>query len=152
MITLRVSWSNKPYVAGCRLLLGCALAALMNSGCRAPGDLDSPNPYERARAVVASAESDGGRVTHRLVNLLSDEDPAVRMYAILALERLTGRTYEYQYWESPAQRQRAIHRWRNALQAGEVRLKDDGAAASDLPAVRGPRQTRVSEGFQPCCG
>jgi hypothetical protein len=109
------------------LATGCALVAAAG-GCRAPGDLESPSPYERARAAVLRAEAGDAAAVHRLVVLLEDPDPAVRMYSILALERLCGTTYGYVYHADVGERAAAVARWQAALQAGEVRVRPDAAA------------------------
>ncbi len=48
-----------------------------------------------------------------LVHRLEDEDPGVRFYAILALEKITGTRLGYDYAQPEAERNRAVKRWRN---------------------------------------
>jgi len=50
-----------------------------------------------------------------LVDRLTDSEAEVRMYAILALERVTGRTFGYKYYERPELRELAVQRWRTWL-------------------------------------
>jgi hypothetical protein len=122
---------------GVLLVIGLGLA----SGCRSPGGLESTNPYERARAAVARAEAGDQTAIHRLVALLGDDDDGVRLYTILALERLTGETYGYRYWADPIERYRAIDRWQDALQAGQVTLKTQHESAG--------RRTPARDGAMP---
>jgi hypothetical protein len=62
----------------------------------------------------------------RLVDRLEDEDEAVRFYAILGLERLTGTRLGYRYSGSVVQRRAAVERWR-AFVAGAA---EESASAS----------------------
>jgi hypothetical protein len=60
---------------------------------------------------------------------LEDEDEAVRFYAILALEKLTGTRRGYRYGDPVDLRRRAIERWRMYAAAGST-----ADAGSDAPA------------------
>lgn len=98
--------------------------------------LGSINPLDRAQAAVRVAEQGDVGAVHRLVDLLEDPSDGVRMYAILALERLTGETYGYQYYANESQRAAAVERWRAALRAGEVSV---AARTSTAELGLGPR-------------
>lgn len=107
-------------------------------------DLSSRYPVDRARAVVKLAEAGDVSAVHRLVELLDDDDAAVRMYAILALQRLTGQSYGYAYYGSQQQRSEAIQRWRAALRDGRVRVRggEQMAAPRTAPSVSLVNHTR----------
>lgn len=47
-----------------------------------------------------------------LVDRLEDEDPAVRFFAVLALERLTGTRMGFQAGAAAEERRLAVARWR----------------------------------------
>jgi len=47
-----------------------------------------------------------------LVDRLEDEDEGVRFYAILALDRITGERFGYDYAAPIDQRAEAVDRWR----------------------------------------
>jgi hypothetical protein len=105
--------------------------------------LRSDYPVDRARAAVALAEAGDPQAVDRLVSLLEDNDRGVRMYSILALERLTGQSYGYLYYAPEAERDRAVERWRNALRNGEVTLRSrsrngtrDPQAAATAPTSK----------------
>jgi len=52
----------------------------------------------------------------QIVKELSNDDPAVRFYAIQALERISGgETYDYRFYDSPEDQQPAIDRWKQWL-------------------------------------
>lgn len=111
--------------------------------------LSSDYPLERARAVVRLAEAGDRAAVYRLVDLLEDQDRAVRMYSILALERLCGDTFGYRYYQPESKRTEAVRRWRAALRDGEVvvRAPDSRAdggitgpgAAGEATSDAGPR-------------
>lgn len=114
-------------LADARTLLVAAFIGLACFGCAGGGAsnrerLKSPNAYERATAAVRSAEAGDAAAIHTLVDLLEDRDDGVRLYAIRALERMTGQTYDYQHFAPETQREVAVGRWREALRRGEVTL------------------------------
>jgi hypothetical protein len=103
------------------LLLAGALCVI---GCQSPrggrADIASTYPLDRVRAVVRSAEAGDAGAVDLLIELLDDSDRGVRMYSILALERLCGENHGYRYYAPEAERAAAIERWRAARQRGEV--------------------------------
>lgn len=107
-----------------RLVSVAAAALLLLVGCRSPAaqrrQLASSNPLDAVTAAVALAEAGDAGAVARLVSLLEDRDRAVRMYAILALERLCGQTHGYKYYEPEPARAEAVRRWQAALRQGEV--------------------------------
>ena len=135
---------------GSRVVAVCATVLIFAAGCRSGAaqrrHLSSPNPLERAKAVVQLAETGDRVAVHKLVELLEDPDRAVRMYTILALTRLCGRDYGYKYYKPEAERAAAVRRWRAALRNGEivVRAVPPGPAAAidqpDRAAVGGSPQ------------
>jgi hypothetical protein len=110
-----------------------ALATLLAAGCgpprtRYPEALNSERPDERLAAIRYAADTQDRSVMGLLVDRLDDEDEGVRMYAILALERLTGTRLGYRYQDPPSLRWQAIERWRRHLSAegAASRPGDDG--------------------------
>lgn len=77
--------------------------------------LDDADPGHRIRAVVEAAETGRTDLLPRLVDRLEDEDSAVRFYAILALEKLTGSRLGYSYTAPRAERRKAVQAWREHL-------------------------------------
>jgi len=77
-----------------------------------PESLNSQRPEERILAAKHAAEIGDRDVIGILVDRLEDDDEAVRMFAILALEKLTGTRHGYDYSADQVQRGRAIQRWR----------------------------------------
>jgi hypothetical protein len=93
------------------------MAAVLAAGCGPgrtpyPGALVSERPEERTLAVKHAAETRDRSAIPTLVDRLEDEDEAVRFYAILALERLTGTRLGYDYRSPETQRRQAVERWR----------------------------------------
>ncbi len=94
-------------------------------------ELASGNALDRARGVVAVSRGRDAVAVQKLVDLLEDPDQAVRMYSILALQRLCGRDYGFRYYASDSLRAAAVDRWREALRAGEVELLPCTPQAAD---------------------
>jgi hypothetical protein len=91
-------------------------------------------------AIEGAARSGDRTAVRDIVQLLDSDDPAVRWMAISALQRLTGETFGYRHYDSPAQRREAIARWAQALDSGEITIQpmtDDrhrgGAATTPQP-------------------
>jgi len=107
----------------------CALTAGLSAliACSPPPDrgFESSVPQDRIRAIArAVAEDDRSPETiRRLVEQLDSADPAVRMMAITALERLTGEDLEYEYDGTPTQRREDVGRI-----AAQMELRQDAGA------------------------
>ena len=72
-------------------------------------------PADRIRAVESAAKSGDMDLVPALVDRLDDEEVAVRMAAIEALERLTGKTLGYVPWAPFTERRTAVEAWRADL-------------------------------------
>lgn len=136
----RVRWGSLSW-----LLIALTGGVWSCGGPPARADLRSGNALDRARGVVAVAEAQDDLAVHKLVDLLDDSDRGVRMYAIMALERLCGEDYGYRYYESAARRAPAVERWREALRKGDVVIKSSqnhgGSYAAPNLASRGADAT-----------
>lgn len=91
-----------------------ALSTASTLGCSSPpGGLSSPVPSERLSAAAAAARDQRTSAVPELIPLLSSDDPAVRLAAIRALEKLTGQTLGYRHYDPDSLRAQAIERWRD---------------------------------------
>jgi len=77
-----------------------------------PESFNSFLSEERILAARHAAEIQDRGVIPLLVDRLEDDDPAVRLFTILALEKLTGTRLGYDYRSDDLQRARAAQRWR----------------------------------------
>ena len=76
-----------------------------------PRGFDSPEPAARMDAAAKAArEGDRGSLAE-LIRLLQSSDPAARLAAIRALERLTGETMGFDHAGSAPERAEAVERW-----------------------------------------
>jgi len=103
--------------------VGLACLPACNQSSARRGQLASRYPLDRVRAAVQLTEAGDTEAVDLLIELLNDRDRGVRMYTILALERLCGETYGYEYYDPEPAREAAIGRWREARQQGEVRVQ-----------------------------
>lgn len=83
-------------------------------------DFDSAEPAARNAAIVQAARTNNRAAVPDLVRMLDSDDPATRLLAISALERLTGHRRGYDPTESQASRDEAVSRWRRSLREGGV--------------------------------
>jgi hypothetical protein len=100
---------------------GCGLASLV--GCqgmrsRVAPRMEAVDPGERAAAIIAAGNARDCRAVPALVDRLEDEDPGVRFFAVLALERLTGTRLGYRSGAPLAERRAAVQEWRKFLASG----------------------------------
>jgi len=83
-----------------------------------PETLESPDPGQRIAAIAKAADAGNHEAVPLLVDRLTDEDEAVRFYAILALERIEGTRLGYDYAKNDMGRSQAVKRWRRYVRTG----------------------------------
>jgi hypothetical protein len=74
--------------------------------------IQSERPHERIRAIHQAGELRDEKAVALLVDRLEDEDEGVRFYAILALDRITGDRFGYDYAAPIDRRAESVNRWR----------------------------------------
>jgi hypothetical protein len=79
--------------------------------------MQSEDPGVRLQAVHQAGQQRRADTAPLLVDRLTDSEREVRVYAIVALERITGTTMGYRHWDPPEKRQQAVERWRKWLAA-----------------------------------
>lgn len=122
---MRRTFSGRLFIlilAGGCFCLGCS----REDSARA--NINSGDVKERIFGIKAAAEAKDTSAIPLLVDRLEDEDDAVRFYAILALERITGERFGYHYSQPIDERARAVARWRAYVKNGSY-LKDEATAA-----------------------
>lgn len=129
-------------------VVATALAAIVGCASSRNTQLTSSYPLDRVQAAVRAADAGDSEAVDRLVTLLEDNDSAVRMYAIRALERLCGQTYGYRYYAAELERAEAVARWRTARQRGEVTVRASSAAPSVKDASAMKKSTTGSGASQ----
>lgn len=78
-------------------------------GTRASFDAD--DPASQLAALEQAVEANDRSKIPEMIELLDSDDPAVRMFAILGLERLTGETHGYDFAAPEPERDAATERW-----------------------------------------
>lgn len=107
---------------------GLALAVLALAGCFPTLEpaFDSPAPSKRLDAIVDAAAQDDRSTIPPLIDMLDSDDPAERMLAIRALERISGgQTFGYRYADPEWLRRESVNRWvdwAESEQAGQPSL------------------------------
>lgn len=98
----------------------CILACtLLLCACAAPKPAASVHHADatvKIRGIKQSVHKHDRAALTQLVADLDNDDPAVRLYAIEALERITGDNFGYRYYDDLVQRQPAITRWQRWLE------------------------------------
>jgi hypothetical protein len=99
-------------------LAGVCVAAASGVSCTAPRpplSVKSEDTDVKVLAIKRAVRAKDRSVVPQLVADLSSDDPAVRFYAIEALEELTGQTFEYRYYEDEDGRKPAVEKWKKWL-------------------------------------
>jgi hypothetical protein len=110
------------------------ILALCSLACR--GKLPPPNPAAenieaRIPGIKEAGETHDRSALPSLVDSLDDDDPAVRLFAIVALEKFTGDRFGYEYYLDEEQRKPAIARWREWLKRQEQQPPQQPQPASE---------------------
>lgn len=103
-----------------RLALLSLLVALLGA-CTPPaseGGFDSDNPASKLYAIRRAGDQGDRAAIPKLVEQLDSDDPAVRLMAIEALERLTGARLDYNPYSSDEARESSIEAWQRAVKEG----------------------------------
>jgi hypothetical protein len=99
------------------LVLACGIG--WAGGCAPPAprpDVAHPDPSVRIPGMVTAVRREQEQSLPQLIESLDSPDPAVRLFAIQALQRLTGQRLGYEYFHDEAERQPAVQRWRRWLE------------------------------------
>ena len=100
----------------CRFLV--IFAALWVAGCgslREHRGIESHDPAEKIPAIVQAGDKKDKHAIPLLVKELNHDDPAVRLYAIEALHRITGETLGYHFYDDEDARKASVARWNEWL-------------------------------------
>ena len=92
------------------VLMACA------AGCFAPPpSVKDPDPASKIPAIKIAVAKNDHRVLPQLVEDLDNDDPAVRFYALDGLEKFSGQSFGYHYYDEADARKPAIERWKQWL-------------------------------------
>ncbi len=86
----------------------------------------------RVGAIVRAGEQQDPRAYPYLITALSDPQPAVRMVSALALEKMTGLTLDYRYYDPWLEREQAVQRWRHWLASRKDASGSTTSARKDM--------------------
>ena len=102
-------------VAGLTTLAGCG-----GPPAASEGGFDSADPASRLYAIRRAGGQRDVAAVPDLIESLESDDPAVRMLAIAALQRITGTRMGYDPYALPAARQDAVDAWLEAWRSGRL--------------------------------
>ncbi|HNO79914.1 MAG TPA: HEAT repeat domain-containing protein [Phycisphaerae bacterium] len=119
------------------IVLSVGFGLFAGSGCANRVDalsrqLESKDPTQRIHAIHTIGNDKVGELIPALVDRLDDDDPAVRLYTIVALEKLTGERFGYEYAADRLKRQVAVSNWRRYI--GQ-RARESDTDDDDYPEV-----------------
>jgi hypothetical protein len=122
-------------------ILASIAITLAVAGCSAPPpvvEVTNPDPSGKIPAMKKAVRERDMKVVRQLVKDLDSDDGAVRLFAIEALQKLTGQRYGYDYYADEVQRRPALSAWQQwlAQQEGKgptTRPNDDARLVGGKP-------------------
>ncbi|HEX4795004.1 MAG TPA: hypothetical protein VH370_14480 [Humisphaera sp.] len=96
------------------ILAACAGLAMAGCG-HGPRSVSDPDPADKIPAMKEAAQTHNQRAIPQMVADLDSDDPAVRLYSIDALQKLTGQTFGYRYYDDDEARKPAVAKWKQWL-------------------------------------
>jgi hypothetical protein len=69
------------------------------------------DPLNSIPAIQEAARKKDRKAIPELVKQLDNDDPAIRFYAISALQDITGQTFGYHYFDDKPRRKPAVEKW-----------------------------------------
>lgn len=103
--------------------------------------IQSADAGERIRGIWIAGETRDRSAVPLLVDRLEDEDEAVRFVAILALEKIEGERFGYDYASTAQGRAAAVTRWRE-----HVRQRQKTGAPDSKPPQSTEKTPRTIKG------
>ena len=101
--------------AGLILILVLSLSSLACRGTRPKPDVAANEIDAKIPGIKRAGLAQDRSALPGLVDSLNDEDPAVRMFAIVTLEKFSRDRFGYEYYLDEEQRKPSIARWREWL-------------------------------------
>ena len=109
-------------VRGFVTLVIVVVAAMPLAGCSGPAPekvVTNPDPSGKIPAYKEAVREHDRKAVRQMVKDLDSDDPAVRLFAIEGLRRLTGETFDYKYYDDEHARRPALKRWQAWLDEGQ---------------------------------
>jgi hypothetical protein len=93
------------------------LFSISLAGCSTPEkpSLTSNDPSLSIPAMEQASHNHDKSAIPQLIKNLDSDDPAVRFYAITSLKEITGKTFDYRYYDDETARLPALKRWQQWL-------------------------------------
>lgn len=103
-------------------------AGILVGGCFAPDPISLKSEYavDKIPAIKLAAQKDDRTAIPTLIDSLDDPDTAIRLAAIEALQKMTGQTFGYVYYDDDSQRRPAIMQWKQWLSDHPEAVKPAG--------------------------
>lgn len=103
-------------------------------------DISSEGVEDRIRGIKIAADRKDVGAVPLIVDRLEDEDDGVRFYAILALERITGERFGYDYAKVSRDRAASVQKWRLYIK------RNEHLSAAESPMVEKELEVTKSSG------
>jgi hypothetical protein len=106
------------------ILVACSSVACR--GTRPTPDVAAPEIDAKIPGIKRAGLSHDRAALPQLVESLNDDDPAVRMFAIVSLEKFSRDRFGYEYYLDEEQRKPSIARWREWLKEQQQQQQPGG--------------------------
>jgi hypothetical protein len=112
----------------------CCFALAGCSGYPGPVSIENEDPAVKIPAMRRAAVARDSSKIASLVRELASDDPAIRLVAIESLEKITGQTHGYQWWNDARDNKAPITRWNNRLAGRPIEQGVELPAPTTAPA------------------
>jgi hypothetical protein len=102
----------------CGMVVAC-LSLAGSWGCQeptGPRTVANADPAVKIPAIKQAVADKDQREVAAMVKSLESDDPAVRLYAIEGLQRLTGQDFGYLFYAGEEERAPAVEKWKQWLE------------------------------------
>jgi len=96
--------------------------------------LQNEDPAVRGAAILEAGNTKNTKTIPLLIDRLSDTESDVRMFAGIALRKITGKDFGWQSWDSRIDRDKAIRRWRQWAKTTDFTVEPTSAISTTRPS------------------
>ncbi len=96
--------------------------------------LQNEDPAVRNDAILEAGNTKNTKTVPLLIDRLSDTESDTRMFAGIALRKITGKDFGWQSWDSRTDRDKAIRRWRKWAKKTASTVEPTSATSTTRPS------------------
>ena len=96
--------------------------------------LQNEDPAVRGAAILEAGNTKNAKTVPLLIERLSDTESDIRIFAGIALRKITGKDFGWRSWDSRIDRDNAIGRWRQWAKKTDLTVEPTSATGTTRPS------------------